>query len=66
MPDNTENPVSSGEKSFSVKRSAAGINSIGTYSDGGNENVITLTAQHNLLTENLFVSLVLLVNFQMD
>ena len=49
MPDNTENPVSSGEKSFSVKRSAAGINSIGTYSDGGNENVITLTAQHNLL-----------------
>ena len=49
MPDNTENPVSSSEKSFSVKRSSAGINSIGTYSDGGNENVITLTAQHNLL-----------------
>ena len=49
MPDNTENPVSSGEKSFSVKRSAAGINSIGTYSDGGNENVITLTAQHKFL-----------------
>ena len=49
MPDNTENPVSSAEKSFKVKRSAAGINSIGTYSQGGNENVITLTAQHNFL-----------------
>ena len=49
MPDNTENPVSSGEKSFKVKRSAAGINSIGSFSDGTNANVITLTAQHNLL-----------------
>ena len=49
MPDNTENPVSSAEKSFKVKRSAAGINSIGTYSQGGNENVITLTAQHNFI-----------------
>ena len=36
-------------KKDGVKRSSAGINSIGTYSDGGNENVITLTAQHNLL-----------------
>ena len=50
MPDNTENPVSSGEKIFNVKRSAAGINSIGSFSDGGVEGVITLTGQHNFLT----------------
>jgi len=49
MPDNTENPTSSGEKSFKVKRSATGINSIGSFSDGGVEGVITLTGQHNFL-----------------
>ena len=49
MPDNTENPVSSAEKSFKVKRSAAGINSIGSFSDGGVEGVITFTGQHNFL-----------------
>ena len=49
MPDDTENPVSSSEKSFDVKRSIAGINSIGTYSDGGNANVITFTGAHNFL-----------------
>ena len=49
MPDNTENPTSSSEKSFKVKRSATGINSIGSFSDGGVERVITLTGQHNFL-----------------
>lgn len=49
MPDGTDNPTSSSEKSFSVKRSSAGINSIGSFSEGGNANVITLTQAHNLL-----------------
>ena len=37
---------SSAEKSFTVKRSAVGINSIGRYSQGGADNVITLTQPH--------------------
>ena len=43
------NSQSSAEKIFSVNRSAAGINSIGTFSAGGAENVITLTADHTFL-----------------
>ena len=50
MPDNTTDPVISSEKLFHVQRSAAGINSIGQFSDGGNDNVITLTADHRFLT----------------
>jgi len=38
---------SSAEKSFTVKRSIAGINSIGRYSQGGADNVITLTQAHS-------------------
>ena len=49
MPDNTDNPTISGEKSFKVNRSVAGINSIGTYSDGSGANVITLTANHKFI-----------------
>jgi hypothetical protein len=49
MPDNTTAPTKSSEKVFTVNRSAAGINSIGTYSDGGNERVITLTEAHRFL-----------------
>ena len=39
----------SAEKIFTVKRSVTGINSIGSNSDGGNPNVITLTADHTIL-----------------
>jgi hypothetical protein len=39
---------SSKEKVYNVKRSAAGINSISTFSDGGTANVITLTSPHGL------------------
>ena len=39
----------SSEKIFTVKRSVTGINSIGSNSDGGNPNVITLTADHTIL-----------------
>ena len=46
----------SGEKTFNVNRSVTGINSIGSYSDGGNANVITLSAAHSFLNGNLFVS----------
>ena len=49
MPDNTDNPTISGEKSSKVNRSVAGINSIGTYSDGSGANVITLTADHKFI-----------------
>ena len=49
MPDNTDNPTSSSEKTFSVDRSPVGINSIGSNSVGGNANVITLTEEHNFL-----------------
>ena len=41
---------SSYEKSFTVDRSATGINSIGQFSAGGFQNVITLTAAHDFLT----------------
>ena len=37
------------QKDYTVKQSVAGINSIGTLSQGGNENVITLTAAHTFL-----------------
>jgi len=37
------------EKDYTVKQSSAGINSVGTLSQGGNENVITLTAAHTFL-----------------
>ena len=43
------NSQTSSEKSFDVRRSVAGINSIGTYSDGGTSNVITLTQAHTFL-----------------
>jgi len=49
MPDNTSAPTKTAEKSFTVRRSIAGINSIGSYSDGGNANVITLTEAHRFL-----------------
>ena len=49
MPDNTELPSKSAEKSFKVNRSIAGINSIGQYSDGSKTNQITLTEAHNFL-----------------
>ena len=49
MPDNTDNPTISGEKSFKVRRSITGINSIGTYSDGSGANVITFTADHKFI-----------------
>ena len=39
----------SGEKTFDVNRSVTGINSIGSYSDGGNANVVTLSAAHSFL-----------------
>jgi hypothetical protein len=39
----------SSEKSFTVNRSVAGINSIGTYSAGGTANVITFTQAHTFL-----------------
>ena len=50
MPDNTDNPTSSAEKVFDVKRSSAGINSIGSASISGEANVISLTRTHNLIT----------------
>ena len=43
------NSQSSSEKVFTVNRSSAGINSIGVYSDGGADNVITLTENHSFL-----------------
>jgi hypothetical protein len=49
MPDNTTTPTKSSEKSFTVRRSVAGINSIGSFSDGGTANVITLTEAHRFL-----------------
>ena len=39
----------SSEKIFTVDRSAAGINSIGSFSSGGTSNVITLTEEHTFL-----------------
>ena len=39
----------SSEKIFNVNRSVAGINSIGSSSDGGTANVITLNAAHSFL-----------------
>ena len=41
---------SSYEKSFTVDRSPTGINSIGQFSAGGFQNVITLNAAHDFLT----------------
>ena len=49
MPDNTAAPTKSSEKSYTVKRSVAGINSIGSFSDGGTANVITLTEAHRFI-----------------
>ena len=49
MPDNTAAPSKSSEKSFTVNRSVSGINSIGSFSDGGTANVITLTQAHNFI-----------------
>ena len=42
------NSQTSSEKSFNVGRNSVGINSIGTYSQGGVANVITLSSQHTL------------------
>ena len=39
----------SSEKTFTVNRSVAGINSIGSYSNGGTENVITFTGAHSFI-----------------
>ena len=49
MPDGSDSPNTSSEKESVVKRSSTGINSIGVYSDGGNDNVITFTSPHNFL-----------------
>lgn len=49
MPDNSAIPTKSSEKSYNVNRSLVGINSIGSYSDGGNANVITLTEAHRFI-----------------
>ena len=40
----------SGEKKYFVDRSSAGINSIGSYSDGGAEGVVTLSEAHSFIT----------------
>ena len=40
---------SSSEKVFTVNRSAAGINSIGSNSAGGTANVLTLSSAHNFI-----------------
>ena len=40
----------SSEKVFTVKQGPTGINSIGSYSDGGVANVITFTQPHTFLT----------------
>ena len=40
---------SSSEKVFTVNRSAAGINSIGSNSSGGTANVLTLSSAHNFI-----------------
>ncbi len=50
MPDNTDNPTSSAEKVFNVKRNSSGINSIGSASVSGSANVISLTEPHNFIT----------------
>lgn len=50
MPDDTDNPTDSAEKIFDVKRSSAGINSIGSASISGSANVISLTEPHNFIT----------------
>ena len=39
----------SAEKKFTVDRSVAGINSIGAYSAGGTQNVITFTGAHSFI-----------------
>ena len=49
MPDGTDSPDETAQKESTVKRSIAGINSIGSYSDGGNANVITFTSAHKFL-----------------
>jgi hypothetical protein len=49
MPDGTDNPTYTAEKSFDVNRSSTGINSIGTYSDGGDADQITFTTPHNFV-----------------
>ena len=41
------NSQTSSEKSFKVSRNISGINSIGQYSSSSQENVITLTQNHN-------------------
>ena len=50
--NNTEGSLvaeSSSEKVFTVDRSAAGINSIGSSSAGGTANVLTLSSAHNFI-----------------
>jgi len=50
--NNTEGSLvaeSSSEKVFTVNRSAAGINSIGSNSSGGTANVLTLSSAHNFI-----------------
>ena len=44
------NSLLSGEKKYDVDRSVAGINSIGSYSVGGAEGVITLTQEHTFIS----------------
>jgi hypothetical protein len=44
------NSQSSSEKLFTVNRSVSGINSIGLFSSGGTDNVITLTEDHTFLS----------------
>ena len=49
MPDGTATPTKSSEKSYTVRRSVSGINSIGSFSAGGTKNVITLTEAHRFI-----------------
>ena len=49
MGDNTTSPNTSSEKVFTVDRSATGINSIGSYSIGGQSSVITFTEPHGFI-----------------
>ena len=39
----------SAEKKYTVKQGPTGINSIGSYSQGGSDRQITLNSTHNLL-----------------
>jgi len=47
--DDIADPQISGTKTYTVDRSVSGINSIGSFSDGGVSNVITFTETHSFI-----------------